>query len=151
MRKSVQFAGLAMSGLLSGNELATAIGLHPALTALPLPARIEAERTLTTRLGAIMPVYMTGTVVAVTTAAVDRRGTPGARLAGSAAAATVLMLGITLLGNLPLNARTVAYPPDGGAEGYTDIRRRWERLHRVRVLLDLGAFAALLTAALADD
>ncbi len=151
MNKAVQFVGLGMSGLLAGNELATLIGLHPALRALPPSARIEAERTLTTRLGKIMPFYMSATVASVIAAAVDRRGTPGVRLTGSAAAASLLMLAITLTGNVPLNARTVAYPADGDPAGYAAVRRRWERLHTARVLLDVGAFAALTTAALADD
>ena len=151
MKKAVQFVALGMTGLLAGNELATSIGLHPALRALPPSARIEAERTLTTRLGRIMPFYMSATVASVVAASVDRRGTPGARLTGSAAAASVLMLTITLTGNVPLNARTVAYPADGDPTEYDDIRRRWERLHVARVLLDLGAFAALVAAALADD
>ena len=151
MKKAVQFAGLGMSGLLAGNELATLIGLHPALRALPPSARIEAERTLTTRLGRIMPLYMIATVTSSIAAAVDRRGTPGARLTGSAAAASVLMLAITLTGNVPLNARTVAYPADGDPAAYDGIRRRWERLHAARVLLDLAAFAALITAVLGDE
>ena len=150
MNKAVQFAGLGMSGLLAGNELATLIGFHPALRALPLEAQIEAERTLTARLGKIMPFYMIGTVASVVAAAVDRRGAPGVRLAGSAAAATGLMLATTLVGNVPLNARTVAYPADGDPAGYRAIRRRWEQLHVVRVLLDLGAFGALASATLAE-
>lgn len=61
------------------------------------------------------------------------------------------MLGTTLVGNLPLNARTVAYPSHGDAEGWAEIRRRWERLHVARVLLDLVAFGALAGAAVADQ
>lgn len=151
MTKAVQVAGVAMTGLLAGNELGTLIGFHPALKGLPLDAQIEAERALTARLGKIMPFYMTGTVLATVSAAVDRCGGRGFRLAAAAAGASVLMLGITLTGNLPLNARTVSYPADGDAAGWAAIRGRWDRLHVARVLLDLAAFAALVGASVADD
>jgi hypothetical protein len=150
MRKPVQFVGVTMTGLLAGNELGTLIGFHPAVRALPLRSQIEAEQALTARLGRVMPSYMTGTVVAAVSAAIDRRGERGAGLASAAAGASALTLAITLIGNVPLNERTLAYPTDGGAVDWATIRRRWERLHVVRVALDLAAFSALTTAALAD-
>ena len=151
MPKAVQFAGVTMTGLLAGNELSTLIGFHPALRALPLDAEIVTEQALTARLGKIMPFYMVGTVAAAIAAAVERRGKPGFRLAVPGAGATVLMLTITLIGNLPLNAATLEYPATGDASGWAAIRRRWQRLHTVRVLLDLGAFAALAAAAVRVD
>jgi len=150
MRRAVQFAGLTLTGLLAGNELGTLIGSHPALRSLPLAAEIEAEQAFTARLGQFMPVYKTSTLVAAVAAAVDRRGAPGRRLAAASAAASALALVITLAGNVPLNARTLSYLGDGPADGWADIRDRWERLHRVRVLLELAAFGALTTAALND-
>ena len=148
MNDSAQLAGVLMTGLLAGNELGTAIGSHPALRTLPLTAEIEAERALTAHLGKVMPLYMTATVTAAVVAAVDRRGQPGFELAAAAAGATALMLAITLLGNLPLNARTVTYPETGGAREWEALRSRWRRLHQIRVVLDVAAFAALSTAAL---
>lgn len=151
MRRAVQFTGITLTGLLAGNELGTLIGAHPALRSLPLHQEIEAERALTTRLGRIMPFYMTGALVAAVSAAVDRRGAPGLRLAGASAGATALTLAITLVGNVPLNARTAAFPADGAAVDWAALRGRWERLHRARVLLDLIAFGCLTTAALHDS
>jgi uncharacterized membrane protein len=147
----VQYLGVTMTGLLAGNELGTLIGFHPAVRALPLRSQIEAEQALTARLGRIMPFYMTGTVIAAVSAAVDRRGEQGARLAGAAAGASLLTLAITLIGNVPLNDRTIGYPAHGGAAGWAQIRRRWERLHVARVALDVASFAALTVAALTDD
>lgn len=149
MTRGVQLAGLTMTGLLAGNEVSTLIGFHPALRALPLPAQIQAEQALNARLVRIMPFYVTGTVIAACAAAVDRRGSGSdVELTATAAVATSLMLAITLLGNVPLNRATLAYPSDGDPAGWAAIRRRWERLHTARVLLDLTAFAALATAAL---
>ena len=151
MHKIVQFAAVTMTGLLAGNELGTLIWFHPAVKRLPLSAQIEAEQTLSGRLGQIMPFYMTGALATASAAAVDRRGEQGFGLAAAAAAASALMLGITLVGNVPLNERTGAYPKSGDVAGWQEIRRRWERLHTARVLLDLAAFAALTAAALGDE
>lgn len=148
MSKTVQFAGITMTGLLADNEFGTLIGSHPALRSLPLQSRIMAKQALTAQLGKIMPFYMTGTVVAAVSAALDRHGTADRRLPALAAGATLLALGITLRGNVPLNARTAGYPSDGTEAGWVDIRSRWERLHTARVLLNFVAFGALTTSAL---
>jgi hypothetical protein len=56
------------------------------------------------------------------------------------------MLTITLTRNVPLNRRTVAFPLDGDERSWSEIRRAWERLHMVRVVLDVAAFACLVAA-----
>lgn len=149
MRKA-QFAGLSLTGLLAGNEVSTMIALHPALRALPLRSQIEAERALTARLGRIMPFYMGSTLAAASAAAVERRGGRGFGLALLSAGSTAAMLAMTLKVQLPLNERTVEFSPDGEAEEWSAIRRRWERFHRARVALDLIAFGCLAAAALDD-
>jgi len=148
MGKRIQLAALSLSGLLAGNELGTLIGLHPALRALPLRTEIESEQALTGHLMKVMPLYTSATMLAVGAAAVDRAGKPGFRATLAAAGATATMLAITGVGNIPLNRRTMSYPGDGDAQGWATIRRRWERLHIARVLLDLTAFACLAAAAL---
>jgi uncharacterized membrane protein len=133
-------------GLLAGNELATLIAFHPALRHIPLRAQVEAERALTRLLGAIMPVYMTAALVAAVAAAVALAGEDEFGFALAAAVALGAMLAITLTRNVPLNRRTVEFPPEGDERAWAAIRRPWERLHAVRVALDLGAFACLAAA-----
>jgi len=146
MTTAIQGAAVTMTGLLAGNELGTLIGSHPALRTLSPQAEMEAERALTRQLGKVMPYYMTGTLVTAVAAAVDRRGREGAGRAAAGATASGAMLLITLLGNVPLNKRTLDYAGDGDQEGWEQIRRRWERLHSVRVLLDLAAFGCFASA-----
>jgi uncharacterized membrane protein len=138
--------GVVLTGLLAGNELGTLAALHPALRALPLPTQVAAERALTNRLRRIMPVAMTASLVAGAAAAVSLAGDPGFPLGMVAAAALATMLAVTLVGNMPLNLRTEAFPDQGNAAEWRAIRGRWERLHLVRVALDLVAFACLVTA-----
>ena len=146
MREAILVISVLLSGLLGGNELATLIAFHPGLGRLSLGSQIEAERALTRRLGGIMPFFMTGTLVAAFAAAVGLRGEPEFGFVASAAVALGVMLAITLLGNVPLNRRTVEFPAEGDELAWAAIRRSWERLHRVRVVLDLVAFACLTVA-----
>ena len=92
MTRVIQFTGVTLTGLLAGNELGMLIGSHPAGQALPLPAQIETEQTLTGRLAKIMPLYTSGTLLATIAAAVDRAGRPGFGLSVAAARATTAML-----------------------------------------------------------
>jgi uncharacterized membrane protein len=142
----VVFVAALVSGLLAGNELATLIAFHPALRQLPVGAQIEAERVLTAILGRIMPVYMTVALAAAIAAAIAAAGRPAFGFALTAAVALGAMLAITLTQNLPLNKRTVEFPRDGDADAWSEIRRRWERLHMVRVTLDIAAFTCLVAA-----
>jgi uncharacterized membrane protein len=149
MSRLLQAVAVTMSGLLAGNELGTLIGAHPAFRTLSPRAEIEAEQALTRRLGRVMPLYMTGALATAAAAAYDRRGRRRFHRTAAGAGASATMLAITLVGNVPLNKRTLEYPADGDRDGWDQIRRRWERLHTARVMLDLAAFACL-TSALAE-
>ena len=146
MNEALVIVGVILTGLLAGNELGTLVALHPALRVLPLPAQVAAERALTYRLRRIMPVAMTATLVVAVAVAVALAGDPGFGLGIVAAAALAIMLAITLVGNMPLNLRTEAFSSEGDAAEWRAIRGRWERLHLVRVGLDLVAFACLVAA-----
>ena len=135
-----------LSGLLAGNELATLSAFHPALRRISLRSQVEAERALTRRLGAIMPVDMTAALAAASAAALGLAGDAEFGFALAAAVALGAMLAITLLRNVPLNRRTVEFPPEGDERSWDEIRRPWERLHTIRVVLDVGAFACLVAA-----
>jgi uncharacterized membrane protein len=85
-------------------------------------------------------------LLAAVAAAVAAAGRPGSAFALAAAAALGAMLAITLTRNVPLNRRTLAFPPDGDERAWSAIRRPWERLHALRVVLDVAAFACLVAA-----
>ena len=146
MTEVLVFVGVLLVGLLAGNELATLLAFHPALRRVPLRARIEAEQALTRRRGALMPAFLSALLLAAVAAAVAAAGRPGFGFALAAAAALGVMLALTLTRNVPLNRRTVAFPPDGDERAWSEIRRPWERLHALRVVLDAAAFACLVAA-----
>ena len=55
------------------------------------------------------------------------------------------MLALTLTANVPINLRTLRF--GGGDEAaWRALRRRWDRLHTVRVALDVAGLVLLATA-----
>ena len=58
------------------------------------------------------------------------------------------MLGITLVGNMPLNLRVFRWDEQrGDPDEWRRIRRRWDRLHSVRIVLDAAGFVLVVLAA----
>lgn len=148
--KAMRFVNLVLAGSLAGNEFGTKVALHPALEELSTPERIRAEQAVTRRYGAIMPWWMPSTVASCVAALALSRGSRGffPTLAGTAC--FVGMLLSTLLGNVPINRRTLEIDPDEDEEGFVELRERWDRLHTLRVLLTVAGFGLLVAGALRE-
>ncbi len=57
------------------------------------------------------------------------------------------MLAITLIGNMPRNVRVLRWDEEhGDPDEWRRIRRRWDRLHGVRILLDSAGFTLITLA-----
>jgi hypothetical protein len=145
--KAVRFVNLVLAGMLVGNEFGTKVALHPALEELSTPERIRAEQAVTRRYGAIMPLWMSSTVASCVAALALSRGSQGffPTLAGTACFAGMLLS--TLLGNVPLNKRTLEIDPDENGEEFARLRERWDRLHTLRVVLTVAGFGLLIAGA----
>lgn len=137
LRGILSALALTFAGLLTGNEVGTLAVIHPALARLPMPAHLLAEQNVTRRYGRVMPVLMTATFSAAAAAA----GSATGRARWLFAAATGCygsMLAVTLLGNVPLNSATLRLTEQAPEAELREIRRRWYRLHVLRVALDLS-------------
>ena len=137
-----------LAGLLAGSELTSWGIVHPTLWKLDHRAQVRAEKLAYRRFASIDPFLMTATVVAcfVTAATLDGHSATLALIAGSCFAA---MLAITLIGNMPLNLRVFRWDEEHGDPAeWRQIRRRWDRLHTVRVLLDSAGFILIALAAI---
>lgn len=144
------FAAVVLAGVLTGSELTSWGMVHPVLWKLDHRAQVRAERLMYRRFGRIDPFLMTATIIACFAAVGALAGRPGA-LALAAGGCFAAMLGITLAGNMPINMRVFRWDEEHGDAGdWRRIRRRWDRLHTVRIILDLAGFL-LITAALATS
>ena len=58
------------------------------------------------------------------------------------------MLAITLLGNVPINRQVLQVSSRAPGTEWRRLRDRWERLHTLRVLLDLAGLSFLYVGTL---
>ena len=146
-----RFVNLLLASTLTGNEVGTLVAIHPALRTLPMPAQVEAEQAVTRRYGAIMPALMTSVIASCFPTLRLTRGRESAACTLAGAVCYAVMLGVTLLGNVPLNRQTLQASPQSPPADWLDLRARWERFHMLRVLLDLTGWSLLCLAALAKS
>lgn len=147
------FVNLLLASLLTGNEVGTRVAIHPALETLPPAGRVEAEQAVTRRLGRLMPALMTSTILSclpVLALSRDRRSV-ATRLTLGGLACYAGMLLVTLLGNVPLNRRILEASPQSPPLDWAELRARWDRLHTVRVLLDITGWSLLALGMSEDD
>jgi hypothetical protein len=113
---------------------------------LPHNAQVKAEKLIYRRFASIDPFLMTGTVIACFAAAAAEHGR-SSTLTFAAAACFTLMLAMTLVLNMPINLAVFRWDEEhGDPDRWRRLRRRWDRIHTTRVLLDSTGFALLAAA-----
>ncbi len=135
-----------------GNELGGGVAFQPALERLPPATQIEATQALTRRYLWLMPLWLSaslGSYVPVLRSISRRRGRPfWATLASLGC--LLVMLGVTLAYNLPLDRRMLQFRPNMPPSAWQVLRSRWTRWHAVRNLLNLAALVLLYSGLLAE-
>jgi hypothetical protein len=125
--------------------------IHPLSERLSTPDRIRAEQEVTRRYATIMPFWMYSVIVSRLPVLALARGTSAFRptLAGTTCFAGMLVS--TLIGNVPINNRVLEMSPETDGEEFVELRRRWDRLHSLRVVLNVTGLALLCGGTLKDD
>jgi hypothetical protein len=140
------FIAVLLAGVLTGSELTSWGLVHPTLWKLDHHAQVRAEKLIYRRFASVDPFLMTGTVVACFVAAGSLDG-GSATLALAAGVCFAGMLAITLGGNMPINLRVFRWDEaHGDPAEWRRIRRRWDRLHSVRIVLDSAGFVLMTLA-----
>ena len=137
-----------LAGVLAGSELTSWGIVHPTLWKLDHRAQVRAEKLMYRRFATIDPFVMTAAIVACFTAvgALDGRSATLAVVAGLCFAT---MLAITLIANMPINVRVLRWDEEhGDPDEWQRIRRRWDRIHTIRVILDSAGFVLIALAVL---
>jgi len=146
MMEILNVVAVLVAGLMIGNELAIAVFVHPALDRLPDDVHLPVASALARVFGKFMPFwYILVFLLTLTVAMIQWHQSD--RLPGLIATSAFLWLlsgvySITAL--VPINNHIASLakgtPP---ADGKT-FRRRWDLLHRWRVVLLTIAFAFLI-------
>ena len=144
--EAAQLVAVLLAGLLAGSELTSWGIVHPTLWKLDHAAQVRAEKLIYKRFGTVDPFLMTATIAAGFVAAgmLDGRA---AGLTFAGAACFTAMLAITLIGNMPINLRIFRWDEAGDPEEWRRLRRRWDRLHTIRIVLDSSGFVLIALAA----
>lgn len=148
MLKVARLINLVLAGLLAGNEFGTRVAIHPSLEKLSPPERIRAEQELTRRYAGIMPFWMSSVIVSCLPVLALSRATRAfwPTLAGTVC--FVGMLATTLAGNVPINDRVLELSPETDGEEFVELRERWDRLHTLRVALNVAGLGLLCVGTL---
>ncbi len=140
------FIAVLLAGVLTGSELTSWGIVHPPLWKLDHRAQVRAEKLMYRRFASVDPFLMTATIVACFIAAGSLDG-GSASLALAAGGCFAAMLTITLVGNMPINVRVLRWDEEQGDEDdWRRIRRRWDQLHSVRIVLDTAGFVLMTLA-----
>lgn len=149
--KIARFTNLLLAGSLAGNELGTKMAVHPSLERLSMPERIRAEQEVTRHYAAVMPFWMSSAIVSCLPVLALGRRTSGFRYSLLGTLCFAAMLASTGFGNIPINKRVLELSPETDQEEFVELRERWDRLHTLRVFLNVAGFGFLVVGALAED
>ncbi len=58
------------------------------------------------------------------------------------------MLASTLIGTVPINNRVLQMSPETSVEEFVEVRERWDRLHSLRVALNVAGLGLLCAGVL---
>lgn len=136
-----------LSGLLTGSELTSWGIVHPTLWRLDDRAQVRAEKLMYKRFGTVDPLLQPAATAACFIAARGLRGRRAA-LANLAGVSYTAMVAVTLAGNMPINLRVFRWDEEhGDLSEWRTLRRRWDRFHRDRIVLDSAGFVLMTLAA----
>ena len=149
--KAARFANLFLTGVLTGNEFGGFVGFHPALYRLPTEAHASAEQAITARFGKIMPPFMITTILSFVPVLSMTQDRQSFRFTLAGMICYAAMLAVTFAGNMPANRRTLGLDPSTvPRDEFLALRRRWDRFHAVRNLLNAVGFVFAILGALSE-
>jgi hypothetical protein len=138
MERIAGIVALVLTGPLVGVELGVAAFTNPLVSRLPDGAYRAVRSGGSRLLGALMPFWYLGTLVALIASAVLSRNV--LTIVAVALMGAALLLTVTVL--VPINNRIGAWRSDDDVN--RELAGRWDRLHGVRVGLLVAMFVALI-------
>ncbi|MGA9668336.1 MAG: DUF1772 domain-containing protein [Terracidiphilus sp.] len=134
------------TGMMTGNELAVSLFIHPTLRHLDDRVRARAVSLFARSLGKGMPVWYIVSLVLIAAETYLRRHQPAFLLLVVAAAIWLAIILITVIVLVPINNRIAALDPSALPVNWLKDHRRWETLHRWRIAALIGATTCLTYA-----
>lgn len=131
--------------LLMGAEFAVSAFVNPVLWKLDPAARMQATRLFAALLGAVMPFWYGLNLLLLLAEAITRRHHAGLSLLITVAAIIwAAVIAFSVLALVPINNRMAQLGPDSPGVDALREHKRWDALHRIRVLAVCVSFIAAL-------
>jgi uncharacterized membrane protein len=147
VRKLVPFLNTLLAGLLAGALLCIWLGYNP--TQLSYSTYREQHQSAVRALNTLMPIVGLITIVLTLVFAFQNRSQRPIFVLLIVAALCLIGSGlVTKLGNQPINALVMDWPPNEVPADWQELRARWWTFHQIRSALCFIAFCLILTAAL---
>jgi uncharacterized membrane protein len=148
MMEVLGVVAILITGLMVGTELAIAAFVHPALERLPDNVHLPAATALARVLGKVMPVWYPLVFVLTLAGGILAWHQSGRLPIWFATCAVLWMLAsvYSLTSLVPINNRIASWEKSAAPADWKTYRRRWDPLHRWRVVLLTIAFAFLVVA-----
>jgi len=133
-------------GLLIGNEISVWVFIDPILWKLEENVQARAVSLFAARLGAAMPFWYAASLVLLIVEAIVHRHDAGIFLLSASCAIWVIVVLLTLLFLVPINNRLARMDTGFMSAQAQSEQRRWDRLHRWRILAIAASFVCFLLA-----
>lgn len=140
---------IAFAGLMVGNELAVSAFVNPTVWQLESGPQAQGLSLLARSLGRVMPVWygLCLALLAVETYLHRHQAALAPLLTATLIWAAVIVFTIGIL--VPINNRIAAWNAAAPAPGWKRDHKKWDSLHRVRILLLVIAVFVLIYALVA--
>lgn len=137
---------IVAAGLMVGNELSIAVFVHPSFDRLPDSAHLPSATAVARLLGRVMPFWYGLVLALILSDAFARWRASGQipRLIAVSSLLWVVSIAYTIAALVPINNRIASWTQSNLPADWKSYRRRWDLLHRWRVVLLLAAFTTLV-------
>jgi uncharacterized membrane protein len=133
-------------GLMIGAEFTVWVFINPILWKLEEPARAQAVRLFAQKLGTVMPFWYAGNFLLLVAETIFLRNRPAFALLASGFGIWAAVIVLTLIFLVPINNRLARQDAGLSRDQAHRQHRRWDAMHRARVVALVVAFILLLLA-----
>jgi Domain of unknown function (DUF1772) len=131
-------------GLMIGNEFAVSVFVNPVIWKLDDHAQAKALSMFARLLGKAMPLWYAMCLVLMIGEAYQRRHEPALILLVVAVAVWIAIIVFTVFRLLPINNRIASLAVGALPAGWLQEHKRWDMLHRWRILFLVAAMICLV-------
>lgn len=140
---------IVVIGLMVGTELTVSLFINPVLSQLDAAEQARGLSLFARRLGRAMPLWYALCLIFLIAETALRRSTPAFAELLAAAVLWALTIAYTILLLVPINNRIAALNMSAPLSHWINDHKRWDRLHRLRILLLLISLVLVVHALLA--